>query len=257
MVYQEPGRALNPSLRVGETDRRGVPDRRRIPGLGDAVGAGDAAQGPDIGSGPGDATVPARAVRRDGATGGHRDRAGGLAVAADPGRADHRARRDRRGRSARPGRGPAPGVRHHGAVHQPQPGGDRQDVRPGWGALRGRASRGRSRPAGVRRPAAPVHGRAAALHPAARAAQGQRPAGHHPRLPATPGHAMAGCIFAPRCALAAGTLPGLRTAVLPGRRRPDLALLLPRTSPRAAARHPRLSRRARGTEPTGPVARWW
>ena len=40
------------------------------------------------------------------------------------------------------------------------------------------------RPPGVRRPAAPLHGRAAALHPAARAAQGQRPAGHHPRLPA-------------------------------------------------------------------------
>ena len=53
-------------------------------------------------------------------------------------------------------------------------------------------------------PPAPVHGRAAALHPAARAAQGRRPAGHHPRLPAArPVTRMTGCIFAPRCALAA------------------------------------------------------
>ena len=210
MVYQEPGRALNPSIRVGPADRRGVRDRRASLTARRRIGRGDAAQGADLGPGPGHAAVPARAVRRDGAAGRHRDGAGRLAVAADPGRADDRARRHRRGRSARPGRGAAPGVRHLGAVHQPQPGGDRQDVRPGRRALRGRAGRGRARARGLRRPAAPVHGRAAALHPAARAAQGQR-TGWTPS-PAScprPAHDRPACVFAAAVRARRGSLPGV------------------------------------------------
>ena len=215
-------------------------------GRGEGLGRGDAAQGADIGPGPGHAAVPARAIRRDGAAGGHRDGTGPLAVAADPGRADHRAGRHRRGRGARPGRGPAPGARHLGAVHQPQPGGDRQDVRPGRRALRGRATRAGTRARGVREPPAPVHGRAAPLHPAPRAAQGQRPAGHHPRLPADPrSHDDRVRV---RAALRAGPgpLPDHGAAVLPGRRHPDLALLLPRAGPGPAPCHPGRDPRARG-----------
>ena len=62
----------------------------------------------------------------------------------------------------------------------------------------------------------------------------------------TPGHTMTGCIFAPRCALAQDRCRESAPAVLPGRRRPDLALLLPRAGAGPAPRHPRLGRRARG-----------
>ncbi len=50
---------------------------------------------------------------------------------------------------------------------------------------------------------APLHRRAAALHPSPWPAQGPRPAGHDPRLPARPRRRCPpGCIFAERCALA-------------------------------------------------------
>ena len=75
----------------GQADRRGVPDRRAVFGRGDGIGRGDAAQGADLRPGPGHEALPARAFRRDGAAGGDRDGPGRFAVAADPGRADHRA----------------------------------------------------------------------------------------------------------------------------------------------------------------------
>ena len=255
MVYQEPGRALNPSLRAGRQIAEVFEIAGRLPGRGDALGRGDAAQGPDIGPEPGHAAVPAPTVRRDGAAGRHRDGAGPLAVAADPGRADDGPRRDGGGRSARPGRGPAEGVRHLGAVHQPQPGGDRQDVQPGRGALRGRAGRGRPRPPGVRRPAAPLHGRAAALHPAARAAQGQRPAGHHPRLPARARSRHDRVRLRPAVRARPGPLPRVPSAVLRRRRPANLALLFPRAGPGPASRHPGLGRRR--SRATGTAGRWW
>ena len=238
MVYQEPGRALNPSLRVG----RQVAEVFEVAGesSGSAMAsAEDMLRKVQI-------SDPGRVMRRY-----PHELSGGMAQrvviamalasspsAADPGRADHRAGRDRRGRGARPGRRAAPGVRHLGAVHQPQPGRDRQDVRPGGGALRGRAGRGGPGPAGVRRPAAPVHGRAAALHPAARAAQGPRPAGHHPRLPA--GARPLPDRLRVRAALRAraGPLPVRGAAVLRRRRPADSALLLPRAGARPAAGHP-------------------
>ena len=53
----------------------------------------------------------------------------------------------------------------------------------------------------ARRPPS-VHGRAAALHPARRAAQGRRPAGHDRRHPPPPGAKLTGCVFVDRCAIA-------------------------------------------------------
>ena len=104
MVYQEPGRALNPSIRVG----RQVAEVFEIAGL-DRKTAMDRAEAMlrkvQI-SDPGRVMepLPAPAVRRHGPAGRHRDGAGRRARAADPGRADHRAGRHGRGRGARPGR---------------------------------------------------------------------------------------------------------------------------------------------------------
>ena len=67
-------------------------------------------------------------------------------------------------------------AQHLGPVHQPQPRRDREDVRPRRRALRGAARRGGAGRGGADRPAAPVHGRAPALHPARRSAQGPRSA---------------------------------------------------------------------------------
>ena len=255
MVYQEPGRALNPSLRVGRQIAEVFEVAGRVVRVGHGVGRGHAAQGPDLRSRPGHAAVSARAVRRDGAAGGDRDGAGLLAVGADPGRADHRAGRDRGGRGAQPGRGATPGVRHLGPVHQPQPGRDRQDVRSGGGALRGRTGRGGARPAGVRRPAAPVHGRAAALHPAARAAQGPRPAGHYPRLPARARPLPERLRVRAAVRARAGPLPVRVTAVLRRRRPADSALLLPRAGARPAPGHPVLDAGAGDRRDRRPAGR--
>ena len=104
-------------------------------------------------------------------------------------------------------RGPARRVRHVAAVHQPQPGGDREDVRPRRRALRRRAGRGGPGHGGLREPAPPVHGRAAALDPAPRGRAGHGRRGRAPlatipgSLPA-PGSVTEGCIFADRCGLA-------------------------------------------------------
>ena len=88
-------------------------------------------------------------------------------------------------------------------VHQPQPGGDRQDVRPGWGALRGRTGRGRARArrSSTTRGTRTRSGCCAASRGAgsARTATGWTPS---PASCPAPGHTMTGCVFAPRCALA-------------------------------------------------------
>ncbi len=89
MVYQEPGRALNPSIKVGHQ----VAEVYEIAGLDHhaAMDRSEAmlAHGPDLRSGPGHGAVPASDLRRDGAAGRHRDGPGLRAVAADPRRADH------------------------------------------------------------------------------------------------------------------------------------------------------------------------
>ena len=53
MVYQEPGRALNPSLRVGRQIAEVFEVAGRVVRVGHGVGRGHAAQGPDLRSRPG------------------------------------------------------------------------------------------------------------------------------------------------------------------------------------------------------------
>ncbi len=108
MVYQEPWRALNPSILVDRQVARvyeiaGVDQKPALARIGHAP------QGADLQSGrrrgPLSAPAPGRhaAARRD------RDGARVRALAAKPGRAHDRARRDRRGRGAGP---------HQGLAHE-------------------------------------------------------------------------------------------------------------------------------------------
>ena len=203
MVYQEPSRALNPSIRVGQqiAEVFEIAGESRHAALAAAEEMLRKVQISD----------PGRVMRRypHELSGGMAQRAviamalGRLAVAADPGRAHDRARRHRRGRGAGPGRGAAAGVRHHGAVHQPQPRGHRQDVRPGGGAVRGRACRGGARRRGIRQPRHPYTVGLLRCIPR----RGQRKDSDRldtiPGFLPSPGADITGCIFAPRCALAA------------------------------------------------------
>ena len=145
MVYQNPGGALNPTIRVGDQ----VAEVFAIAGVetkeAHRARPGDAAQGADLRPRQRDAALPAPALGRHAAARGDRDGAGQGPVAADPRRADDRARRDGRGRGARPGLRAARGVPLERPVHQPQPRRDHQDVRPRRRALRGPARRGGTR----------------------------------------------------------------------------------------------------------------
>ena len=188
MVYQNPGAALNPTLRIGDQVAEVYTLADTDPKLGRTAGRGDARQGPDRRSGQRHAPLPAPALRRDAAAGGHRHGAGQGPVAADPGRADDGPGRDGRGRGARPRGRAARGVRHERPLHLPQPRRDRAHVRAHRRALRRPARRGRSRRPDLQRPPPPVHRRPAAVHPPRRRAQGPRAARHDPRLPARPRH---------------------------------------------------------------------
>ena len=123
-------------------------------------------------------------------------------------------------------------------------GGDRQDVRPRRGAVRGRADGAGAGARGVRRPPPPVHGRPPALHPPSRhgsrrsetldtipgflPAPGRDRGGLHLRRPLWPGRGRAADRRRRRC-----------TRSAPGR---QLALPLPRPRADAAARRSRPSR---------------
>ena len=182
MVYQEPGRALNPTIKVG----RQVAEVFELAGRSEGAGArplpGDAREGPDLRSGRRDEPLSPPALGRDAPARGDRDGARVRAVAADPRRADDRARRDRRGRGARPDLGAPTRVRDLAPVHQPQPRRDREDVRPRRRALRRRAGRGGAGARGVQRPAPSVHGRACCA--ASRAATRSRRTERSTRFPA-------------------------------------------------------------------------
>ena len=107
MVYQEPGRALNPSIRVGQQ----VAEVFQIAGKSDkeALELSEEMLRKVRISDPAGVMQPlsAPAVGRHAPARGDRDGAGLRAVAADPRRADHRARRHRRGRGARSRQGAA------------------------------------------------------------------------------------------------------------------------------------------------------
>ena len=112
MVYQDPGKALNPSIRVG----RQVAEVFEVGGASkdDARGAGRRRCWRKVQIADPASVMeryPAPAVGRHAAAGRDRHGAGPQPGAADPRRADDRPRRDRRGRGARPGGRPAHGVR--------------------------------------------------------------------------------------------------------------------------------------------------
>ena len=104
MVYQEPGKALNPSIRVGRQVAEVYAGGRARQGRGAGAVRGDSAQGSDLRPRPGHGTVPASAIGRHGTARCHRHGARVRAGAADPGRAHHSPGRDGRGRGTRPGR---------------------------------------------------------------------------------------------------------------------------------------------------------
>ena len=129
-------------------------------------GAGDAREGADLRPRGRHAPLPAPALGRDEPARGDRHGAGQGSHPADPRRAHHGARRHRRERGARPRGRPARGVRLERAVHQPQPRGDPAHVRSSGGPLRRARGRAGAGAGGLRQPPPPLHGRAAALHPA-------------------------------------------------------------------------------------------
>ena len=106
--------------------RRGLRDRRRRHARGARARARDARARCRSPTRPAvHEPLSAPALGRHAAARRDRDGARGGAGAADPRRADDRARRDGRGRGARPDLGAARRVRHLAAVHQPQPRRDR------------------------------------------------------------------------------------------------------------------------------------
>ena len=130
MVYQEPGRALNPTIKVG----RQVAEVFELAGVAKAEAldrSREMLEKVRI-SNPGrrDEPLSPPAVGGNAPARSDRDGARGRAGAADPRRADNRARRDRRVRGARPDLGASNRVPHVVPVHQPQPRRDREDVRP-------------------------------------------------------------------------------------------------------------------------------
>ena len=153
--------------------------------------------------------------------------------------------------------GAAPGVRHLGAVHQPQPGRDRQDVRPGRGAVRGRAGRGGPAREVFDDPRHPYTVGLLRCIPR----RGQRKDADRldtiPGFLPTPGDRMTGCVFAPRCALAVDecrTEPSRRSsrlAICIGRRGAS-STSRPRTCRGATAGFGRPARAA-----AGPARSWW
>ena len=101
MVYQNPGSALNPSLRIGTQVAEaftvlGVPAKEAMERAREAL-----VQGPDRRPRERPRPLPASALRRHAAARRDRDGAREGARAADPRRADDGPRRDRRGRGAR------------------------------------------------------------------------------------------------------------------------------------------------------------
>ena len=174
-----------------------APGRRVLHAAGPVEGRGEEACTRGVAarahrrSGAGHAALPAPALGRDAATGRDRHGAGIRPEAARARRADHRTRRHRRGRGARPRARPAHRHRRGDPADRPQPRRDPHDVRPGRRDVRRQGRRGGSGPAGVRRSAAPVHGRPAQLPAAPRHPQGRAPADDDPRHAAPDRHAVA------------------------------------------------------------------
>ena len=150
MVYQDPGSALNPSLKIGRQVSEAFAHSRPGPRRRPPERRGGAAPGPHRRSRAGDAALPAPALRRNAAARRDRHGAGVRSQAARARRADHRARRHRRGRGARPRAHVAQRDRRGDPAHRPQPRCDPLDVRSGRRDVRRQDRRGRRRHRGVR-----------------------------------------------------------------------------------------------------------
>ena len=159
MVYQNPGSALNPSIRVGaqvaeaftvlgasQSDAR---ERARAALARVQIADPDSvmARYPHQLSGG----MQQRGSYRDGTREG--------SCASDSRRADDRPGRDRRGGGSRSRLAAAGRASYLRALHQPQPRRDLEDVLAGRRALRGQARRGRTGRHRTARPAPSVHGR--------------------------------------------------------------------------------------------------
>ena len=246
MVYQNPGTALNPSIRVGKqlAEVFTRPRRRARARRASARWRCCARCRSPTRLGHGALSAPAlgrhAAARRD------RDGARVGPGAPDPRRADDRPRRDGRGRGARPHHQAAGRVSHRRPLHQPQPRRDREDVLARGRALRRASWSRRARPSrcctirGTRtRWACCAASRAAAC---ARITAGwtRSRASSRRSAPISPG-----CVFADRCALAEDICRTEEPPLVRRRRRARQPLLLPRAGAEAAARDGRRPRRCR------------
>ena len=250
MVYQNPGAALNPSIRVGSQVAEaftvlGVPPREadeRAQSRAARVQIADPGsvmrRYPHQLSGG----MQQRARHRDGARQGSR--------APDPRRADDRARRDGRGRGAR-SRAAAPSrASDVGPLHQPQPRRHREDVLAGRRPLRGQARRGGSGRARSCRILG-IRTRSGCSAASRAEASARTMAGWTRSRAFCPVWARSspGCVFAERCALADERCHTEEPPLLAVSARPREPVLVPRTRrrpsmggggrPRAATRRPR------------------
>ena len=131
MIYQEPMASPEP----GDEDRRaadGSADdpRGHVGGRGRGAGAADGRRRQAARPRAHPRRLSAPAVRRPAAAHRHRHGADVETRAADPRRADHRARRDGRGRDRRSGQGSRRQIRHLDAVHLAQPRAGARRLRP-------------------------------------------------------------------------------------------------------------------------------
>ena len=198
--------------------------------------------------------LSAPALGRDAAARRDRDGARHRSQAARARRADDRPRRDRRGRGARPHHRAAGAAPHGGALHQPQPRRDRQDVPARRRALRRRSSSRRARsPTCCRRRAIPTPWACCAA--SRRRAAASRTAGST-RSPASCreiGTHLPGCVFVDRCALAQDICREQRPEPLRVGERHTSRCFFHEQAAEPAARH-RRPRRAAGRRPSRRAA---
>ena len=245
MVYQNPGAALNPSIRVGKQVAEVFRIRGEKSSAADDLARACARARADRRSRLRDGALPASALRRHAAARRDRDGARDRAGAAHPRRADDRPRRDGRGGGARPRRRPAVAAAHVRALHQPQPRDHPQDVRPRRRALRRQARRGGrdgdacSRIRGTRTPSASCAASRAAACGRITAGSTRSRASCRTSARICPAASSPGAASSPRRAARTEEPEAVRH-----RRRPHEPLPLPRAGADASARADRGARAA-------------